>query len=157
MSVSTSPLAAEAERSGEPARVLIDVTAQERHDALERRRASMTDAARLSSSLAHELANCLTGVHGYARMIDAGRLDEGSRASLEALQKETDALGETIEGFRRITRPLQLTRERFPVRWLVDDVLRQFGAERPMARMRSPHTCPRASRSTVTACSSKMR
>jgi two-component system sensor histidine kinase HydH len=133
VSVSTSPLAAEA--SGPPSLLVLltDLTVQERRDALERRRASMIDAARLSSSLAHELANCLTGVHGYARMIDAGALDDGSRASLEALQKETDTLGETIEGFRRITRPLQLTRERFPMRWLVDDVLRQVGAERPMA------------------------
>jgi signal transduction histidine kinase len=131
--VSTSPLAADAGGAASLLVILTDVTAQERDDALDRRRRSMADAARLSSSLAHELANSLTGVHGYARMIDVDGLDDGSRASLEALQKETDVLGETIEGFRRITRPLELTRERFPMRWLVDDVVRQVRAERPMA------------------------
>jgi two-component system sensor histidine kinase HydH len=121
---------------GPGARVLIvltDLTERERGAAVARRRASMADTARLASSLAHELANSLTGVHGYARMIDPSTLSAADRASLEALQKETDTLSETIEGFRRVTRPLELTRERFPLRWLVEDAARHVTAELQVA------------------------
>jgi two-component system NtrC family sensor kinase len=60
-------------------------------------------------------------------------LSATDRASLEALQKETDALSDTIEGFRRVTRPLELTRERFPLRWLVEDAARHVIAELQVA------------------------
>lgn len=113
--------------------VLTDVTERERAVAVERRRSSMSETARLASSLAHELANSLTGVHGYARMIDPSALNATDRASLDALQKETDTLGDTIEGFRRVTRPLELTRERFPVRWLIEDAARHVAAELQVA------------------------
>jgi signal transduction histidine kinase len=122
--------------TGTPAGVVIvltDLTDAERREALERRRESMAATARLASSLAHELANNLTGAHGYSRMIDASSLSAADRVSLEALQRETDALGETIEGFRRVTRPLDLTRERFPARWLVEDAARHVVAELQVA------------------------
>lgn len=113
--------------------VLTDFTERERRATLERRREAMAYTARLASALAHELANGLTGVHGYARMIDPKSLPPADRASLDALQKETDTLSEAIEGFRRVTRPLDLTRERFPIRWLVEDAVRHVVAELQVA------------------------
>ena len=93
----------------------------------------MKHVAGMASSLAHELANSLTGIHGYARMIEASALGEADRSTLEAMLKETDALGETIEGFRRVTRPLQLTVERFLVRWLIEDATRHVVMELQVA------------------------
>ena len=59
-----------------------------------------------------------------ASKFDPSPLSAADRTSLDALQKETDTLNDTIEGFRRVTRPLDLTHERFPVRWLIEDALR---------------------------------
>jgi signal transduction histidine kinase len=122
--------------AGAPASVLVlltDLTDAERGLTIEHQRDSMARVATLTSALAHELANSLTGIHGFSRMIDPASLSEADRTTLEALQRETDTLGEAIEGFRRVTRPLALIRERFPVRWLVEDSIRHVVAELQMA------------------------
>jgi signal transduction histidine kinase len=101
--------------------VLHDVTASKAREDVARRRETMTEVAQLGSCLTHELANSLTAVHGYSRMIDASLLNPADRAALESVQKETDNLGATIEAFRRVTRPLMLTHEVFPLHRAVDD------------------------------------
>jgi two-component system nitrogen regulation sensor histidine kinase NtrY len=129
LGVTRSPMAPQA---GQPAGVFVvltDLTDLERVRDLEHQRATRARVAALSSALTHELANNLTGVHGYARIMDAGPLGDADRTSLDALQRETEALSETIEGFRLVTRPIELARERFPVRWLVGDAVRHVVTE----------------------------
>jgi signal transduction histidine kinase len=89
--------------------------------------------AMLASGLAHELANNLTALHGYSRMIDPSALSEIDRSSLAALQEETSAISETLDGFRRIVRPIEPVREAIALARLIDDALAIVGAERPLA------------------------
>jgi signal transduction histidine kinase len=112
---------------------LRDVTEAEYREAVARRRDTMAHVAQLGSSLAHELANSLTAVHGYSRMIDPSVLTPADRAALESVQKETDALGATIETFRRVSRPLDLTHDVFPLRWVVDDAAKHLVSEHRIA------------------------
>lgn len=122
--------------SAEGKRLLVslrDVSAGQERESILRRRETMSQVAQLGSSVAHELANSLTAVHGYARMIDGSMLTPTDRASLEAIQKETNVLTMTIESFRRVTRPLELSREAVAVRWLADDAVKQVAAEHQLA------------------------
>lgn len=79
------------------------------------------DAAlgRLTPGFTHELANSLMTLHGYARLIDPGALSEPDRQALGAIVDASAAMSATLEAFRRVARPLELERDRIPLRTIV--------------------------------------
>jgi signal transduction histidine kinase len=67
------------------------------------------DVARLASGFAHELANSLTTVHGYAHLVDRGRLSDADRSALENICASAERMLATVEAFRSLARPLTLS------------------------------------------------
>ena len=67
------------------------------------------DVSRLASGFAHELANSLTTVHGYAHLIDRSRLNEADRSALEHINTSSERMLSTVEAFRALVRPLPLS------------------------------------------------
>jgi two-component system sporulation sensor kinase B len=96
----------------------------------------------LAAGLAHELANSLTALHGYSRMIDMSSLSDIDRSSLEAVQEETTIMSETLDAFRRIVRPPELTRDLFELRHLVEDAVAFVENEAQLPRGTIARTAP---------------
>ena len=71
--------------------------------------AGIPAAARLASGLAHELANSLTTVHGYAHMIDRSTLTPADRQALEHITSSSEKMLSTVEAFRALVRPLPVS------------------------------------------------
>jgi signal transduction histidine kinase len=88
----------------------------------------------LASGLTHELANSLTALHGYSRMIDMSSLSASDRASLEAVQEETTIMSETLDAFRRVVRRPELTKDLFELRHLVEDAVAMVERESQLKR-----------------------
>jgi len=103
-------------------------------DERELERAVSDRVAHLASGLAHELANSLTALHGYSRMIDMTSLSQTDRSSLEAVQEETSLMGDTLDAFRRIVRRPELTRDLFELRHLVEDAVAIVEVESQLPR-----------------------
>ncbi|MEO5824235.1 MAG: HAMP domain-containing sensor histidine kinase [Vicinamibacteraceae bacterium] len=93
------------------------------------------DARRLASGLAHELANSLTTVHGYAHMVDRGSLNEADRSALEHITTSSEKMLTTVEAFRALVRPLPVSLTTFaPVEAVKAAIaLARQEAERPDA------------------------
>jgi two-component system sensor kinase FixL len=69
-----------------------------------------TDAvARLASGLAHEIANSLTTVHGYAHLIDRTPLSAQDKSAIDLIQASSEKMLTTVEAFRALVRPLPLS------------------------------------------------
>jgi signal transduction histidine kinase len=64
------------------------------------------EAARLASGLAHELANSLTTVHGYAHMVDRSGLNAADRTALDHITTSSEKMLTTVDAFRALVRPL---------------------------------------------------
>jgi signal transduction histidine kinase len=71
--------------------------------------AATQDVARLAGGLAHELANSLTTVHGYAHLVDRRPLSAADRAALDNIQASSEKMLTTVEAFRGLVRPLPLS------------------------------------------------
>jgi signal transduction histidine kinase len=72
--------------------------------------AATADAAGgLASGLAHELANSLTTVHGYAHLVDRSGLGEADRAALDHIKTSAEKMLLTVDRFRSLVRPLPIT------------------------------------------------
>jgi signal transduction histidine kinase len=69
----------------------------------------IADASRLASGLAHELANSLTTVHGYAHMIDRSGLTAADRSALDHITTGSERMLTTVEAFRALVRPLPIS------------------------------------------------
>jgi signal transduction histidine kinase len=67
------------------------------------------DASRLASGLAHELANSLTTVHGYAHLVDRSVLSAADRSALDHITSSSEKMLTTVEAFRALVRPLPIT------------------------------------------------
>ena len=65
--------------------------------------------AGLASGLAHELANSLTTVHGYAHLVDRSGLGEADRAALDHIKTSAEKMLLTVDRFRGLVRPLPIT------------------------------------------------
>lgn len=65
-------------------------------------------ASQLASGLAHELANSLTTVHGYAHLIDGRLLSPADRAALDYIATSSEKMLTTVEAFRALVRPLSI-------------------------------------------------
>ena len=69
--------------------------------------------SRLASGLAHELANSLTTVHGYAHLIDRSVLNAADRSALEHITTSSEKMLTTVEAFRALVRPLPISATTF--------------------------------------------
>jgi signal transduction histidine kinase len=103
-------------------------------DEREFERAVSGRVSQLASGLAHELANGLTALHGYARMVDLASMSPADRASIEAVQEETQIMSDTLDAFRRIARVPELSRDLFELRHLVEDAVAQVELECQLPR-----------------------
>jgi signal transduction histidine kinase len=68
-----------------------------------------SEVSGLASGLAHELANSLTTVHGYAHLVDRSVLGEADRAALDHIKTSAEKMLLTVERFRSLVRPLPLS------------------------------------------------
>ncbi len=69
----------------------------------------LADAARLASGLAHELANSLTTVHGYAHLVERSGLTAADRTALDHITTSSEKMLTTVEAFRALVRPLPVS------------------------------------------------
>ena len=69
----------------------------------------MDQASRLASGLAHELANSLTTVHGYAHLVDRSVLNAADRSALDHITTSSEKMLATVDAFRALVRPLPIT------------------------------------------------
>lgn len=76
-------------------------------------RATASGASRLASGLAHELANSLTTVHGYAHLIDRSVLNAADRSAIEHITTSSEKMLTTVEAFRALVRPLPISATTF--------------------------------------------
>jgi two-component system sensor kinase FixL len=72
-------------------------------------RGATDDVSRLASGLAHELANSLTTVHGYAHLVDRSVLAAADRSALDHITTSSEKMLTTVEAFRALVRPLAIT------------------------------------------------
>jgi signal transduction histidine kinase len=96
------------------------------------------DVARLTSGFAHELANSLTTVHGYAHLVDRATLAEADRSAIDQIAASSEKMLATVEAFRALVRPLPIAATTFApadaVRAAID--LARQEADRPDAVVR---------------------
>jgi signal transduction histidine kinase len=85
--------------------------------------AGASDVSRLASGLAHELANSLTTIHGYAHLVNPDGLPEADRAALAQIRASGESMLHTIDAFRALVRPLRLSPEPFPPEHAVQDAV----------------------------------
>ncbi len=71
------------------------------------------EASRLASGLAHELANSLTTVHGYAHLVERSALSDADRSALDHITTSSEKMLATVEAFRALVRPLPITATAF--------------------------------------------
>ena len=67
------------------------------------------ELSRLASGLAHELANSLTTVHGYAHLVDRSVLAAADRSALDHITTSSEQMLTTVEAFRALVRPLPIS------------------------------------------------
>jgi len=67
------------------------------------------ELSRLASGLAHELANSLTTVHGYAHLVDRSGLAAADRSALDHITTSSEQMLTTVEAFRALVRPLPIS------------------------------------------------
>ena len=79
----------------------------------EARRGGTDEVARLASGFAHELANSLTTVHGYAHLVDRATLSEADRAAIDQIAASSEKMLTTVEAFRALIRPLPISATTF--------------------------------------------
>ena len=72
-------------------------------------RGGTDDVSRLASGLAHELANSLTTVHGYAHLVDRSVLAAADRSALDHITTSSEKMLTTVEAFRALVRPLAIS------------------------------------------------
>ena len=113
--------------------------------------------SRLASGLAHELANSLTTVHGYAHLVDRSVLSAADRSALDQITANSEKMLSTVDAFRALVRPLPIAPTTFAPVDAVQAaiILARQEADLPDAVV---HVTPAPS-GTVhgTACSSRRR
>jgi two-component system sensor kinase FixL len=75
----------------------------------ELRRGDNDEVSRLASGFAHELANSLTAVHGYAHLVDRSLLSAADRSALDHITASSEKMLTTVEAFRALVRPLPIS------------------------------------------------
>jgi signal transduction histidine kinase len=96
---------------------------------------SLADLGEISASIAHELRNSLSTIHGYLRLAQRqGQLDD-TRAKIQSAEAEASALSETINSLLNFARPMTIDAQPVALRQVVDDVvmrLNDYAAGVPM-------------------------
>jgi signal transduction histidine kinase len=77
------------------------------------------EVSRLASGLAHELANSLTTVHGYAHLVDRTGLSAADRSAVDQIKASAESMLATVDAFRGLVRPLPITASVFTATALV--------------------------------------
>ena len=72
-------------------------------------RGGSDEVSRLASGLAHELANSLTTVHGYAHLVNRSVLGAADRSALDHITASSEKMLTTVEAFRALVRPLPIS------------------------------------------------
>ena len=85
---------------------------------------SADEVSKLAGGLAHELANSLTTIHGYAHLINLATLGEQDRSAIEQIKASGESMLRTIEAFRALVRPLVLSPAPFPPVQAVEDAVK---------------------------------
>jgi signal transduction histidine kinase len=67
------------------------------------------EVSRLASGVAHELANSLTTVHGYAYLVDRSVLSAADRSALDHISASAEKMLATVDAFRALVRPLPIS------------------------------------------------
>jgi PAS domain S-box-containing protein len=70
---------------------------------------SLARLGELTAGLAHEFRNGLATIHGYARLLDPGRLQDEFKPYVSGLRAETESLREIVTNFLNFAKPAQLT------------------------------------------------
>jgi signal transduction histidine kinase len=84
----------------------------------------VADVTTLAGGLAHELANSLTTIHGYAHLVNQDALSAADRSAMEQIKISGEAMLTTIEAFRALVRPLRLSPEPFQPEHAVEDAIK---------------------------------
>ena len=70
---------------------------------------SLARVGELTAGIAHEFRNGLATIHGYARLIDPGKLRADYKPYVEGIRQETVALREVVDNFLAFARPAELS------------------------------------------------
>ncbi len=70
---------------------------------------SLARLGELTAGLAHEFRNGLATIHGYARLLDPGRVPAEFKPYVAGLRAETDSLREVVANFLNFAKPTHLT------------------------------------------------
>jgi signal transduction histidine kinase len=69
---------------------------------------SLAQVGELTAGIAHEFRNGLATIHGYARLLDLGRLPTDMHPYVQGIRDETDALGGVVRNFLNFAKPAEL-------------------------------------------------
>lgn len=108
LGVTASPLLDEQHQPAGAICLFTDLTAVVDLEEQLRLKDTLARLGELTAGLAHEFRNGLATIHGYARLIDPGRLSEEDRRCVIGIRDETDALGRIVTNFLSFARPAQL-------------------------------------------------
>jgi len=86
-----------------------DLTAVMELEEQVRLKESLSRLGELTAGLAHEFRNGLATIHGYARLMDPGKVTPEYAPYVQAIREETDTLGRVVNNFLNFARPVQLT------------------------------------------------
>ena len=107
--VTVSPIAQPARSRSAVICLFSDLTAAIAMEDQLRLKDSLARLGELSAGLAHEFRNSLATIHGYARMLDPGRLEPSQATCIAGIRDETEALRELVTKFLEFARPAALT------------------------------------------------
>jgi signal transduction histidine kinase len=109
LGVTASPLLDEQRQPAGAICLFTDLTAVVDLEEQLRLKDTLARLGELTAGLAHEFRNGLATIHGYARLVDADRLEEQDRRCVLGIRDETDSLGRIVTNFLNFARPAQLT------------------------------------------------
>ena len=68
---------------------------------------SLAQVGELTAGIAHEFRNGLATIHGYARLIDLGRLPPDTHPYVQGIRDETELLGAVVRNFLNFAKPAE--------------------------------------------------
>lgn len=90
---------------------------------------SLARLGELTAGLAHEFRNGLATIHGYARLLEPGKLPAEFRPYVTGLRAETDALREVVTNFLNFAKPARLALAPVEMRGIVERAADEIRAD----------------------------